>query len=270
MCLILLAWRAHPQYPLIFAGNRDEHYERPSAPADFWPGEPNIFGGRDLEHGGTWLGLTRAGRFAAVTNYRDGPAARPAPRSRGSLTADFLRRDDEPRRHLAEIVPDAAQYRGFTLLIGNLDRLYSFSNRGSGIDELAPGVHGLSNHLLDTPWPKVARGKERLTVLLQAGETDLIQGLFGALADRHVAPDSELPDTGVGLERERALSPAFVAGDRYGTRASTVLLVNKRNEVVFLERGFGVQGAPLGERARRFAFHVRARGRVTKAAGQDV
>lgn len=270
MCLILLAWHAHPEFPLVFAGNRDEAYERPSTAADFWPDAPDIFGGRDVEKGGTWLGLATSGRFAAVTNYRDGPAARDAPRSRGELTASFLRGSDGLRAYLEKVEPAAGQFRGFSLLVGDLARLFSLSNRGSGIAELPPGVHGLSNHLPNTPWPKVARGRQRVSALLNAGEAELTTGLFEILSDHTVAPDAELPDTGVGLQRERELSPAFVAGDRYGTRASTVLLVNRNSEVVFIEHRFGALGAPLGESARRFPLHMRARGRTTKAAGQDV
>src|SRR5882672_3828691 len=197
MCLILLAWHAHPDFPLVFAGNRDEAYERPSTPADFWKDAPQIFGGRDLEKGGTWLGITRAGRMAAVTNYRDGPSAKKAaPRSRGELTASFLRGTNEPRAYLERIAPDAAQYGGFSLLTGDLERLCCISNRSAGVQELPAGVHGLSNHLLNTPWPKVTLGKQRVTALLKAGEADLIKGLFGALADRTGASDKELPDSG--------------------------------------------------------------------------
>jgi uncharacterized protein with NRDE domain len=272
MCLILLAWHAHPDYPLVFAGNRDEAYERPATPADFWADAPEIYGGRDLEKGGTWLGLTLGGRIAAVTNYRDGPARKPAPRSRGGLTADFLRGDAEPDAYLGKIAPDAQLYGGFSLLLGDLDRLYSFSNRDSGIVKLTAGVHGLSNHLLDTPWPKVTHGKQRVAALLGAGEAQLIAGLFDALSDRIPAPDTELPETGVGAGRERELSPAFIAGERYGTRASTVLLVSRDREAVFIEKRFGALGTPQGETERRFALQVgmRASGRVTKAAGQDV
>lgn len=271
MCLILLAWRAHPEYPLVFAGNRDEAYERPSASAEFWDDEPGIFGGRDLEKGGTWLGLTRAGRIAAVTNYRDGMARKPAPRSRGELTANFLRGAEEPHAYLTSVAPAAAQYGGFSLLVGDGERLYSLSNRGAGIEELPAGVHGLSNHLLNTPWPKVTLGKRRVAALFESGESELVKGLFDALADRTAAPDTDLPDTGVGTGRERELSPAFVAGERYGTRASTVLLVSRGNQVIFIERRFGAMGAPLGETTRRFALQVtRTTGRVTKAAGQDV
>ena len=270
MCLILLAWRVHPEYPLVFAGNRDEAYERPSAAAGFWADDPQIFGGRDLEKGGTWLGLTRTGRMAAVTNYRDGPAARVAPRSRGELTAAFLRGTDHPRAYLEGVAARASDYGGFALIVGDSDCLYWISNRRPGIEEINPGIHGLSNHLLDTSWPKVERGKQRLSALLKAKETELLQGLLDALADRTVAPDSKLPDTGVGLQRERELSPAFVAGERYGTRASTALLVSRSNEVLCVERRFGARGVPEGKTMRRFALYMRARGRKTKAAGQDV
>jgi uncharacterized protein with NRDE domain len=271
MCLILLAWRAHRDYPLIFAGNRDEAYERPSAPADFWEDDAEIYGGRDLEQGGTWLGLRRNGRFAAVTNYRDGPARKPAPKSRGHLTSGYLRGSDAPDAYLAKIAPDAGLYGGFTLLVGDGERLFSLSNRGGGIEPLPAGVHGLSNHLLNTPWPKIVHGKRRLSDLLGAGEEPLVQGLFEALADRTVAGEAELPDTGVGAARERELSPAFIAGERYGTRASTVVLVDRAGAASFIERRFGALGAPLGESARRFSLHsMRASGRVTKAAGHEV
>ncbi len=271
MCLILLAWRTHPGFPLVFAGNRDEAYDRPSAAADFWRDAPGIFGGRDLDKGGTWLGVTTSGRIAAVTNYREGPAAKDAPRSRGELTADFLRGAEAPRAYLERVMPAAGQFRGFSLVVGDLARLYTLSNRGSGVEELAPGVHGLSNHLPNTPWPKVARGKERLSGLLGAGESALTAGLFEFLSDRSEAPDAELPDSGVGLQRERELSPAFIAGERYGTRASAVLLVTTGGEVALIERRFGAYGVPQGETARRFPLQdMRPSGRATKAAGQDV
>lgn len=271
MCLILLAWHAHPEFPLVFAGNRDEAYDRPSTAAEFWNDAPEIFGGRDLDKGGTWLGVTTTGRIAAVTNYRDGPTAKDAPRSRGELTADFLRSIDAPRAYLERVIPDAGQFRGFSLIVGDQARLYSMSNRAAGTEEIAAGVHGLSNHLLNTPWPKVVRGKRRLSGLLKADEADLTAGLFAILSDRTIAPDAELPDTGVGLQRERELSPAFVAGERYGTRASTVLLITSRGEVVLVERRFGALGVPQGETVRRFPLQdMRASGRVTKAAGQDV
>ena len=271
MCLILLAWHAHPEFPLIFAGNRDEAYDRPSAAADFWKSDPDIFGGRDLEKGGTWLGLNRSGRFAAVTNFRDGPARKLAPLSRGYLTAGFLRGPEDPDRYLKHIARKADQYGGFSLLVGDLQRLSYLSNRGGDVEGLSTGVHGLSNHLLDTPWPKVKLGKQRVAALFAADEMKLVDGLFQALADRSPAPDSELPDSGVGLQRERELSSAFIAGERYGTRASTVLLVSREHEVVFVERAFGPMGLPARpEVSRRFPLQVPTSGRKTKAAGQDV
>jgi uncharacterized protein with NRDE domain len=252
MCLILLAWKSHPDYPLVFAGNRDERYERPSAAAEFWKDQPDIYGGRDLVLGGTWLGVRRDGRFAAVTNYRDGPARQPAPRSRGELTGNYLRGTEGPAAYLAKVSPSGNQYGGYTLLAGDRETLYALSNRGGGVDELPPGVHGLSNHLLNTPWPKIVRGKERVSALLGAGEPELIAGLFEALADR--TPADELPDTGVGAARERALSPAFIADERYGTRASTVLLIGRDGSVIFIERRFGPNGVPLGQTEKRFAL----------------
>jgi len=254
MCLILLAWRAHPEYPLAFAANRDEAYERPSAPADFWRDDPRIFGGRDLEKGGSWLGLALSGRIAAVTNFRDGVPKKTAPRSRGELVARFLRGTEEPGAYLKDVTAAARDYGSFSLIVGDLERLLFCSNRDHGIEEITPGVHGLSNHLLDTPWPKVKHGRERVAALLKGGETELTRGLFDNLVDRTIAPDSELPDTGVGLRRERELSPSFVAGERYGTRASTVLLINRQREVVFIERAFGARGVPLGNTERRFAL----------------
>jgi len=263
MCLMLFAWRAYPDYRLVFAGNRDEAYERPSAPAAFWNDQPRLFGGRDLEKGGSWLGLTRSGRIAAVTNYRDGPSHRSAPRSRGELVANFLRTDGEPRRYLEQVHAAGRHYGGFSLIVGDLTQLFYCANRGNGFEEIAPGVHGLSNHLLNTPWPKVRRGRERVEALLGHAEVDLVQGLFELLADRTVAPDAELPDTGVGLQRERELSPCFIAGERYGTRACTVLLINRNNEVLFVERTYGPRGVPLGVAEHRFSIDSPAPGTLT-------
>ncbi len=255
MCLILLAWRAHPEYPLIFAGNRDEAYDRPSAAADFWKDSADIFGGRDLEKGGTWLGLARSGRFAAVTNYRDGRARKAAPLSRGELTAGFLRGSSEPRAYLESIAPRAGEYGGFSLLVGDLDRLCYLSNRGNGIEDLAPGVHGLSNHLLDTPWPKIRRGTATLQAALASpDEAALAAALFDMLGDRTAADDRQLPDTGVPRQRERELSPAFICGEHYGTRTSTVMLVQASGDVLFHEKRYGPNGLALDESAARFTL----------------
>ena len=256
MCLILFAHHAHRDYPLIMAANRDEAFARPAAPAAFWPDEPGIFAGRDLKQGGTWLGLTRTGRVAAVTNYRDPTAPRSSPLSRGALVRDFLAGEVPPERYLHDVNARADQYNGFILIAGDIGRLYWLSNRGPGVQPVDAGVHGLSNHLLDTPWPKIQRARQILSTLLGADEAELRSKLFEVLADRAPAPDHELPDTGVGLQRERELSPVFVSGDRYGTRASTLLLVHRDGRVLFVERSFGPEGAPLGEVEQRFELHL--------------
>lgn len=251
MCLILFAHKAHRDYPLILAANRDEAYERPAAAAAYWTDHPEIYGGRDLEQGGSWLALAHTGKIAAVTNFRDGNSRKNAPRSRGELVSGFLTGSDGPAEYLERVKSEGGQYNGFILIAGNLDTLYWLSNRGSGVEKIPPGVHGLSNHLLNTPWPKITRSKETLEALLGAKEADLTAALFDLLADRSPAPDHELPDTGVGLQRERELSSIFISGGRYGTRASTVLLADRDGGVVFIERSFGPGGTPLGEVAYR-------------------
>jgi len=173
---------------------------------------------------------------------------------------------------VASVAPNAQQYGGFSLLVGDFEQLCYLSNGGPVAAPVAPGVHGLSNHLIDTPWPKVSLGRKRVAALLGAGEKALIEGLFAALGDRETAPDGELPDSGVGIARERELSPAFIPGERYGTRASTVMLVDQDYQVTFAERSFGPRGLSLGAEVRRnFTLQVRrASGRKTKAAGHDV
>lgn len=262
MCLILFAHQAHPKYPLILAANRDEAYARPAAPAAFWHDHPDIYGGRDLDRGGTWLGLTRCGRVAAVTNFRNGNGRRTAPRSRGELVSGFLAGRAGAAAYLRQVETEGGQYNGFILIAGDLDALYWLSNRGPGVERIPPGVHGLSNHLLNTPWPKIKRSKQAMEALLGAGEKELTAGLFEILSDRSEALDHELPDTGVGLKRERELSANFISGERYGTRASTVLLVDRRSDVLFIERSFGAGGRPLDEIGNRFRLD-----HLTAAAG---
>ncbi len=252
MCIILLAHKAHRDYPLILAANRDEAYARPAAPTAFWDDHPNVYGGRDLDKGGSWLGLTLSGKVAAVTNYRDGQPQEPAPCSRGELVSAFLTGSRDARTYLEQVQPHGARYGGFILIAGDLEALYWLSNRGAGVEKITPGVHGLSNHLLNTPWPKIRRSREAMEALLGADETELTAGLFELLADRNEASDHELPDTGVGLQRERELSAVFIRGERYGTRASTVILVDRDGGARFIERSFGVGGKPLGEVSRQF------------------
>lgn len=253
MCLILFAFQAHPDFPLIVAANRDEAYARPTATARFWHDHPQVYGGRDLEMGGAWMGMTTQGRFAAVTNFRDGYPRGAAPRSRGELVGGFLTGKDDALTHLQLVAERQSEYAGFGTLAGDLAALWFLSNYGAGVEPVAPGVHGLSNHLLDTPWPKVAQGKAQLAALLEGSSESQPAALFDLLADRSVAPPTALPDTGVGIEREKQLAPKFIAVDaRYGTRASTVVLVHRSGEVYYAERSFGPRGKLLGEVARRF------------------
>jgi uncharacterized protein with NRDE domain len=250
MCLVLFAWQAHPRYRLVVAANRDEFRARPTAAADWWGEEP-IWGGRDLLAGGTWLGVDRAGRVAAVTNVREA-AEREAPkhpRSRGALTADFLRSSASPAAHIDERLPVATEFGPHNLLVGDAAELRWWSNRADAPRLVEPGVHGLSNAALDTPWPKVVSGVAALQAAL-ADEPD-VDALFSLLDDRSIAPDEQLPDTGFGLEWERRLSPRFLEGPVYGTRASTVLLIG--DEVVGYERRFDEAGAEVGRSSVRFA-----------------
>jgi uncharacterized protein with NRDE domain len=254
MCLILVALDSHPDYSLVVAANRDEFYDRPTAPAAFWADVPSVLAGRDLQAGGTWLGIDRNGRFAAVTNYRQGRREPPAPQSRGRLVRDFLTSTTAPEEYLRLVGQHADLYGGFNLLAGTPRELGYFSNREGVPRALTPGVYGLSNHLLDTAWPKVASGKSALEALLRAGKPELIDALLALLSDRTRPGDHLLPHTGIDEEWERLLSSAFIASETYGTRSSTVVLVGRDGKTTFVEWSFGTGGAP-GE-VRRFEFEV--------------
>jgi uncharacterized protein with NRDE domain len=255
MCLVLIALNSHPDYPLIVAANRDEFYDRPTAPAGFWNDEPSILAGRDLKAGGTWLGIDRRGRFAAVTNYRQGRRERPAPRSRGHLVSGFLTASTGVREYIERAQVDAGLYNGFNLIAGDAGELFYYSNREGRARALEPGVYGLSNHLLDTAWPKVTATKSAFGALLSRGADELIDGLFGLLSDRNQFADDQLPHTGVGPEWERLLSSAFIASSDYGTRCSTVVLVGQDGGIVFVERNFGPGGTPAEQ--SRFTLPLR-------------
>ncbi|MGH7509133.1 MAG: NRDE family protein [Gemmatimonadales bacterium] len=247
MCLVLTALDFHPEYSVIVAANRDEFYDRPTAPAEFWADAPSVLGGRDLQAGGTWLGIDRGGRLAAVTNYRQGQRESSAPRSRGRLVSDFLTSEIGPLEHMERIRSEAGLYNGFNLIAGDAGGLFYYSNREGRVRSLAPGVYGLSNHLLDTPWPKVATTKSAFDTLLNGGASELTADLFALLSDRNRPADALLPSTGVGPQWERLLSSAFIASDNYGTRSSTVVMVGRDGRIVFVERAFGPGGAPGGE-----------------------
>ncbi|OQW96530.1 MAG: hypothetical protein BWK74_08350 [Desulfobacteraceae bacterium A6] len=241
MCLILLSYSNHPSYRLILAANRDEFYDRPTAPLGFWDEAPHVLAGKDLKSGGTWLGITKAGRICAITNFRD-PAVQliDAP-SRGFLVENFLKGSESPQIYLQKVKEAGERYNGFNLLAGDESGIFCCSNRSEDIIRLSPGLYGLSNHLLDTPWPKVARGKMCLENILSSNEIDC-ESIFKLLSDRNMPPDSDLPDTGVGLEWERILSPLFINSDIYGTRSSSIVLIGKNN-ITFMERTYIKDGS---------------------------
>jgi uncharacterized protein with NRDE domain len=249
MCLINFAYKVHHEFELVVGSNRDEFYNRPTAQVDYWMDAPHVLAGRDLEKNGTWMGVTKQGRFAALTNYREPNQTGGPKRSRGELVGDFLIGSEHPHAYIKNVQQRGKQYPGFNLIIGNLHNLYYFSNIENKIQLLEPGVYGLSNHLLDTPWPKVRKGKEGLEKCLHGQGDFITECIFSALRLEDVAPDDELPETGINLEWERNLSPLFIRTPLYGTRSSTVMLMS-RKEVVYVERTY--EGRDFKEKERRF------------------
>jgi uncharacterized protein with NRDE domain len=243
MCLIVFAWRPGHAQPLIVAANRDEFYARPSLPLAQWPEAPQVYAGRDLEAGGTWLGVGANGRFAALTNIRD-PHQPPARKSRGELVARFLGGDMLIDDYLSDVVARSLEYAGFNLLVGNANELWHFNARETEAVMLPPGVYGLSNAGLDTPWPKLLKARAALEEVLDDPQP---QALLALLNDPQTAPFAELPDTGVGLATETLLSSVFIASPTYGTRASTALIVHADGTRHMVERSFGPYGGHLGE-----------------------
>ncbi|MFC5743150.1 NRDE family protein [Dyella tabacisoli] len=246
MCLIAFAWNAHPRWRLLLAGNRDEFHARPSAPLASWSDAP-IYAGRDLEAGGTWLGVDDNGRCSVVTNVRD-PRDPQLGRSRGLLALDYLKGAASAEIHARQLLATAAAYRPFNLLTFDATDAFYLGNRPEPRAQwITPGVHGLSNADFNTPWPKTRALMQRLQAWLDAAGGDDLAPLFEALADEHVAADAELPDTGIGLERERWLSSAFIRGEYYGTRASTVVALDHDGCGRVVERRYGPHGRYEGE-----------------------
>jgi uncharacterized protein with NRDE domain len=250
VCLIVIGWRCRPDLPLVVAANRDEWRDRPAEPAHWWDDPPGILAGRDLQAGGTWMGITREGRFAAVTNFRDPSDRRSTARSRGELVTQFLRSKDSPPAFLAALAARARDYNGFNLIAGDGESLWYYGSRGGEAREIAPGVHGLSNHVLDEPWPKVIRGRHAMERAL--GHDDPAPALFEMLGDPQGVPDAELPDTGVSVEWERRLASPLITGADYGTRASTVVAFSHSGDARFEERTRAADGSVT----HRAAFHL--------------
>lgn len=238
MCLINFCFQKHPHYKLILVANRDEAYARPTASAHFWEDEPLILGGRDLLQMGTWLGITKAGRFAALTNFRDFNANAEAKTSRGEIVKNYLTDYRAPEDFLDELNRQRERYVGFNLLVGNADELYYYNNIQPHMEEISSGIHGLSNHFFNTNWPKVSTGKTKLAQYCLREDHINPHVLFAIHADEEIAKDEDLPDTGIGLQLERQLSPLFIKTPEYGTRSTIVLTIDQDNQVDFTERVF--------------------------------
>lgn len=233
MCLIVFAWRTHPAYPLVAAANRDEFHDRPAQPLHWWADNPDLLAGRDLEAGGTWMGVSRNGRFAALTNYRDPSQRRSGAPSRGLLVREALESGADAHETLQAFARRSADYAAFNLIVGDGRQLGIHESTTGAVRMLEPGIYGLSNHLLDSAWPKVERARARFSAALDTlpAETDFLD----LLRDTTAAPDQALPQTGVSLEWERWLSPAFIRAPGYGTRSSSLLFANRENQVRFSE-----------------------------------
>ncbi|HEY6927624.1 MAG TPA: NRDE family protein [Steroidobacteraceae bacterium] len=249
MCLLVLAWQVHPRYRLVVAANRDEFHERPAAPLGKWGLPDDILAGRDLRAHGTWLGLDRQRRFGVITNFRELQRPRPDAPTRGALIPDYLRGVSGADSFLADLEPQAPRYSGFNLLLTDRDSLWYASNRAEAFARcLSPGVYGLSNEFLDTPWPKLRRVRRRFDAWLDDPDNAAAADLFALLDDRAtVTAEEELPQTGISEEWERVLSAPFVLNPDYGTRASTILLLEPSGAGVLAERRFDPQGTLLGE-----------------------
>lgn len=254
MCLIVFSYKQHPTYNLIFAANRDEFYGRPTEAAHFWDDHPDILAGKDLKAGGTWMGITKEGAFSALTNYRDFSITKDNPPSRGHLVLDYLIKNGNPESYLKKVDKKAPLYNGFNLLAGTTDKLMYYSNQQQKIQRLSPGLYGLSNHLLNTPWPKVEQARKDLKHAINQEEINE-ENLFEILKNDIRAPDDALPDTGLPPDLERAVSSVFIKTDDYGTRGSTVLLIDQQGHVTFTERLYG-PGIEDGKETGRFEFDI--------------
>lgn len=239
MCLIAFAKNVHPSYPLVLIANRDEFYSRPTRPAQFWDHEniPHLLAGKDLDGGGTWMGVTKSGFWAALTNYRDPNWKRENPPTRGNIVLGYLKSEIEPKTYLNWLQDHANDYMGFNTLIAEGTEVYHYSNVNNVITTIGDGVHGVSNALLDTSWPKLERAKSALQKHLNNENIDK-DVLFRILADPTTAIDDDLPETGIPYKWEKAVSSIFINTESYGTRCSSVLLIQKSGAIKFFERRF--------------------------------
>lgn len=251
MCLVIFHLQKHPNYKLIVAANRDEFYDRPTASAHFWEDKPNILAGRDLEQKGTWLGINKQGQFATLTNFRDPTLESTDKMSRGEIVTNYLMENIAPKKFLAQLHENRKRYNGFNVLLGNSEKLFYYNNIEQKIKQVSHGTHALSNHMLNTAWPKVEKGKADVRNYVMSHKNIEVEKLFNILSNNEVSDDELLPSTGIDLSLERQLSPLFIKTPNYGTRCSTVLLVDHYNNTTFVERTY-----KNGEFFKDKSFHM--------------
>ena len=254
MCIVLLAYKIHPQFPLIVLTNRDEFYDRESQPSGFWEDYPYLLAGKDIEGKGTWLGITKCGRFAVITNYRDPHRMKKDAPTRGFIALDYLVGSQETPDYLDRLGQMESVHNGFNLIFGNIEHLHYYSNIKNRASKLNPGIYGLSNHFLDTPWPKVKKGKRLLEDILEKDPSINFKKLLDILFDDQKAKPYDLPETGIGSEFEHLLSSIFIKSETYGTKASTVIRVDREKNVFFNELSFQSADDPGTE--RQFNFRI--------------
>jgi len=253
MCLIIFGLEAHPQYKLVLIANRDEFYARPSMAAHFWEEHPHLLAGKDLQGGGTWLGINKKGKFSALTNYRDPLNIRTDTPSRGELNTNYLLGDADPLKYMFRVQFKASQYNGFNLLTGDKDDLFYYSNYSKSIQKINQGIFGLSNHLLNADWYKIGLGKEKLENYLQNNENLDITDLLAIMNDESKPEDEKVQQTGLSLEQEKMLSSMFIRSPKYGTCCSTVLLWDRKNHITFAERTY-IEG--VADKTNEYSFQI--------------
>lgn len=238
MCLISIAYQYHPKYKLILLANRDEFYQRPTREAHWWDENESVFGGKDLQAGGSWLAVSKNGKIGAITNFRNPSRIIKNKISRGQILSNYILSDISEKKYINELSDTGENFEGYNLLLGNQENLYHFSNINQKLTSITPGVYALSNHLLNTPWPKVEKAKKVMHKLIETGNVIDVEAAFKLFSDKQRAPDDQLPDTGIGLSYERYLSSVFIDIPQYGTRATTLLMIDNENKVYFEEREF--------------------------------
>lgn len=261
MCLIVFAFHAHPDYPLLYAGNRDEFYERPTRPMHRWDTSPAIWAGRDEKAGGTWFGVNEQGTVAALTNIRDKRSIKPNAPSRGEIVPALLTDKSPLADRLALLDKKAPEYNGFNILLGNRHELYHYNSQSRRMAPVKPGVHAISNASLNTAWPKVEQAEKKMRELLKNGIATDSSALFGLMNDRTTYPLDKLPETGLDDEMEIAVSAAFIEAGDYGTRSTTVMKIGSNNRIELLERSFDTENTRRYEE-KPFLLEPSASGRL--------